>query len=129
MYNLKAEHHAVIQLRSQSFNIDNGSGTTIDEILASLPFAVKILDARVIYDEATDTSGVASANVKIGTAAGGAQIVAATALEVLKSVGDTLGLTLVEDEFAAGTEFFVRHTGIAATEAGKYTVQLWCALL
>lgn len=128
MYNLKAGHSPVLFLRSMEFNIDAGSGTTVDDVI-DVPYDIKILKAQIVYTEATDTSGVASANVKLGTAAGGAQIVAATALEVSKSVGDATALTLVSDPFElpANDEIFIRLTGIAATEAGKFRVQIWAS--
>lgn len=109
---------------TQIFNIDNGSGTTIDDVFYCA-HDTHIDSVYPVYTEATDTSGVASANYKIGTAAGGAQIVAATALEVLKSVGDAgTAATLVADRVAAGGTLFIRHTGIAATEAGQYKLRI-----
>ena len=109
---------------TQTFNIDNGAGATIDEVVICLPYAIEILHARIIYQEATDTAGVASANVKIGTAAAGEEIVAATAYEVSKAVGGYTAMTLVNPNVPANTGVFVRHTGIAATEGGQASVQI-----
>ena len=94
-----------------AYNIDNGSGTTLDYQLCNLPFDARIVDVRAIYSAATDSTGAASANFKLGITAGGATLVAATALEVSKAIGAT-------------TTLWVRHTGIAATEAGEYFVQV-----
>lgn len=129
MYLLRKEHDGVVVLRSKTFNIDNGSGTTDDDIMA-VPAGgpYKILSARAIYVEATDTAGAASANVKIGSAVGGAQHVAASALEVSKAVGSYTDLTIALDELIEDQMIAVRHTGIAATEAGQYYVQLTLAL-
>lgn len=107
--------------KSAVFNIDNGAGTTVDDvILAGLDFNIEILSAKLVYTEATDTAGAASANVKLGTTAGGVEVVAQTALSAAKAVGSTQTLTLVATRINSGTSLFVRHTGIAATEAGQY---------
>ena len=110
---------------SQTFNIDNGAGATIDEVLLSnLPADIEIISIKAVYQEATDTSGVASANFKFGTTVGGTEITAATALEVSKAVGATTPATLVVSRVAKGGFLSVRHTGIAATEGGQYKVQV-----
>lgn len=111
------------QVRSESFDIDNGAGTTIDRVLLRPSSAITITAARVVYDDAT-TGTVASATVKIGTTVNGAEIVAATALENSKAVGTATALTLVSGAVAADTPVIVRHTGIAATAAGRYVVEL-----
>jgi poly(3-hydroxyalkanoate) synthetase len=109
---------------TQVFNIDNGSGTTVDDQLLYCFNDVILVDAKVVYTEATDTTGAATANVKVGTTAGGAEVVTATNLAVSKAVGDTTALTLNLNFVAAGTTIRVRHTGRAATEAGQYYVAL-----
>lgn len=111
---------------SKEFNIDNGSGTTDDDLVLVPDKDIEIEHARIYYTEATDTSGVASANVKIGTTAGGVDIVAATALAVSKAIGSTTAMVIASGYVAAGELVFIRHTGIATTEAGKYRVQLRC---
>src|SRR5574340_501818 len=111
--------------RSKTFNIDNGSGTTDDDVLfADLDFDIEILAADVVYTVATDTTGAAGATISLGTTAGGVDVVAAVALTAAKAVGSTQALTLVATKIAAGTDLFARHTGIAATEAGEYYVQI-----
>lgn len=109
---------------TQIFNIDNGAGTTIDDVFYCVHDTF-IDSVYPVYAEATDTAGVASANWKIGTAAGGAQVVAATAYEVSKAVGaaGTAGV-LVISFVPAGTTLFVRHTGIAATEGGQAKIRI-----
>lgn len=113
----------VIVLRSIEFNIDNGAGTTLDDQLANLPFDAYVLDVRAIYTEATDTAGAASANFKLGVAAGGATIVAATALAAAKAIGATTPAAIVADYLPANTTLWARHTGVATTEVGKYYLQ------
>ena len=111
--------------RSVTFNIDNGAGTTVDDVIFSdLPSDAYVVEVNAVYVEATDTAGAASANFKLGTAAGGAQIVAATALEVSKAVGSATTTTLAAQRIAAGSALFARHTGIAATEGGQYYIQV-----
>ena len=113
--------------RSPIQNIDNGSGTTADHVIFSdLDVDAFVVHVRAVYTEATDTSGAASANFTLGSAAGGTQVVASTALEVSKAVGSATEATLVADgnRIAAGGALFARHTGIAATEAGQYYLQV-----
>lgn len=109
---------------SKEFNIDNGSGTTDDDIIMVAPRAIVITDVRAVYTEATDTAGAASANFKLGTAVGGTQIVGATALQVSKAIGSSTAATITAGAVASGGMVAVRHTGIAATEVGKYRVQI-----
>jgi hypothetical protein len=103
--------------RSQVINIDNGSGTTIDEVLLnSGPTGIRLLRAYALYNEATQT--VAAGNFKLGVAVGGATLVAATAYTNDQAIGvKTEGVVLV-DVVAPNTTLWVRHTGIAATATG-----------
>lgn len=107
-----------------TFNIDAGAGTTEDDAsVGPFPFDCFITDARAVYTVATDSAGAASANWKTGVTAGGATLVAATALEVSKAVGGyTSGIPLAV-LVPANTTIFTRNTGVAATEAGNYFVQ------
>lgn len=110
------------------FNIDNGSGTTADDAsIGPFPFDCFIILARAVYTVATDTAGVTTANFKTGITAGGATLVAATALEVSKAIGAyTDGIPLAV-AVPANTTIWTRHTGVAATEAGNYYV--WYGIL
>jgi hypothetical protein len=67
---------------------------------------------------------VAGASVKVGTTVGGVDLVAATNLENSKAVGTATALALASAAVAANTPICVRHTGIAATAAGKYRVHI-----
>jgi len=109
--------------RSVWFNLDNGSGTTIDDVLMTPTSAITITAARIIYVDAT-TGTVAAGNAKIGVTLGGAEVVAATAYENSKAVGSTTAMTIVAGAVAAGTSVFVRHTGVAATAAGQAVVEI-----
>jgi hypothetical protein len=110
--------------RSVWFNLDNGSGTTIDDVLLSTSVPITILAARIVYVDVTSGT-VAAGNAKIGTAVGGAEIVAATAYGNSKAVGTTTELTLVAgaNRISSGS-VFVRHTGVAATAVGQAYVEI-----
>src|SRR6185369_12950743 len=86
-----------------AFNIDNGAGTTADVQLCNFPFDCYIQSVRAIYSEATDTTGAASANFKLGVAAGGSTLVGATALEAAKAIGDYTAATITLDLLPANT--------------------------
>lgn len=108
-------------VRSQFFNLDNGAGTTVDEpLFNSGTKGARILRVYAVYGEATQT--VASANFKLGSAAGGAQFVAATAYVNSKAVGDVTEATLVTDVIPPSTTVFVRHTGVAVTQTGTASI-------
>lgn len=110
---------------TENINIDNGAGTTADYLLLVPDKDIIVESARIIYTAATDTAGVASANVKIGTTVGGAEVVAATALAVSKAVGSYTALVLTAaTRVPANGMLIVRHTGIAITEGGEYKVQV-----
>lgn len=104
--------------KSQSFDLDNGAGTTVDETLMRLPFAVTLRAARIVYDDAT-TGTVAAGNIKLGGSVGDGAYIAATAYENTKAVGTSTACTILTSAVAANQALFVRHTGVAATQAGK----------
>ncbi len=109
--------------RSVWFNLDNGNGTTIDDVLMKPTTAITITAARIIYVDAT-TGTVAAGSAKIGTTLGGAEIVAATNYENTKAVGTSTEMTIVDGAVAAGESVFVRHTGVASTQAGQAVVEI-----
>jgi hypothetical protein len=109
--------------RSVWFNLDNGAGTTIDDVLLTPTTAITITAARIIYVDATSGT-VAAGNAKIGVTLGGAEVVAATAYENAKAVGTTTAMAIVAGAVAAGTSVFVRHTGVASAAAGQAVVEI-----
>ena len=109
--------------KSVWFNLDNGSGTTIDDVILVPQEAITIINAKIVYVDAT-TGTVAAGNVALGTTVGGAEVVAATAYENSKAVGSTTSMTLVNPLIPAGTPLIARHTGVAATAAGQAFVQV-----
>lgn len=111
--------------RSVWFNIDNGSGVTIDDVILYSAQPVKIVSARIVYVDAT-TGTVAAGTVGIGTTVAGVELVAATAYENTKAVGTVTALTLKAAAafVAANTPVIVRHTGVATTAAGQSVVEI-----
>lgn len=112
----------VLTARSQFFDLDNGAGTTIDALLIRHPRPIAITACRIVYQGAT-TGTVAAGNAKVGITVGGAEVVAATAYANTVAVGTTTAMTLVAGKIAAGTPVLVRHTGVAATQAGEAVVE------
>jgi hypothetical protein len=111
--------------RSVWFNLDNGAGVTIDDVILYVSQPIAIKSARIVYVDAT-TGTVAAGNVSIGTTVGGVDLVAATAYENTKTVGSITALTLTAAaaRVAANTMIIVRHTGIAVTAAGQAVVEV-----
>ena len=112
---------------TQFFNLDNGSGTTVDEpLFRTGARGGRLVRVYAVYGEASQT--VAGGNFKLGVAAGGATLVAATAYEDSKSVGDSTAATILVDRIPANTTVFVRHTGVASTQTGTATIVVeWVA--
>ena len=108
---------------SESFNLDNGAATTIDRVLMRNSKALKLYAARIVYEDAT-TGTVAAGTIQLGLTVGGATLIAATAYENSKAVGAATTLTLLITDVAADTPLFVRHTGVAATQAGQAHLEL-----
>ncbi len=112
-------------IKSRLFNIDNGSGTVINDAMYYCTQPVQVLSAKALYT--TETAGtVASATVSVGTTVAGVELVATTALENSKTVGAVTALTLTAAaaKVAANTMITACHTGIATTALGEYYVLL-----
>jgi hypothetical protein len=109
--------------KSVWFNLDNGAAATVDDVIIRPATAITITAARIVYVDAT-TGTVAGGTAQIGTAVGGAQIVAATNYENTKAVGSSTAMTIVSGSVAANTPVCVRHTGVAATQAGQAYVEI-----
>lgn len=111
--------------RSVWFNLDNGAGTTIDDVILYCAQPVSIKAARIVYVDAT-TGTVAAGTAQIGTTVAGAEIVAATNYENTKAVGVVTAMTLTAAaaRVAANTPIIVRHTGVAVTQAGQSVIEI-----
>jgi hypothetical protein len=113
---------------SESFNLDNGAGTTVDRVLMRHSKALQLYSARIVYDDATSGT-VAAGSIQLGVAVGGATVIAATNYENAKAVGSTTSLTLLLTTVAADTPLCVRHTGVASTQAGQAHLELEYAVM
>lgn len=124
---VKPNYHGVHVARSKAFNLDNGAGTTADDVLiAPQPRPIKIVRARIVYTDATSGT-VAAGNARIGTTVGGSEVVASTAYENAKAVGTKTDMTLVSAAAAkipANAAVHCRHTGVAVTQAGEAYVEI-----
>lgn len=109
-------------VKSEAFNLDNGSGTTIDAILIRPARDILVTACRIVYEDAT-AGTVAAGNARVGTTVGGSEIVASTAYTNSATVGSTTAMTIVAGNVSAGTPVLVRHTGVAATVAGEAVVE------
>lgn len=109
--------------RSRSFDLDNGAGTTVDDVMLRPSTAITITAARIVYSSVTSGT-VAAGSAKIGTTVGGAEIVAATNYENAKAVGTSTAMAIVSGAVAANTPVIARHTGVAATQAGEAYVEI-----
>lgn len=114
---------SLVLAKTMRFDLDNGAGTTIDDVVLRPDVAITITAARIVYTDATSGT-VAAGNAKIGTTVGGAEVVAATAYENAKAVGTKTDMTIVAGAVAAGAPVIVRHTGVAATQAGQAYVEI-----
>ncbi len=110
--------------RSVWFNLDNGAGTTIDDVILYCSQPISIKAARIVYVDAT-TGTVAAGTAGIGTTVAGVELVAATNYENTKAVGVVTAMTLKAAAafVAANTPIIVRHTGVAVTQAGQAIVE------
>lgn len=111
--------------RSKAFNLDNGAGATLDDVILRHSQPISIKAARIVYSDATSGT-VAAGSVAVGTAVGGAQLVAATNYANAQAVGAQTALTLTTaaQRIAANTPICVRHTGVATTQAGEAYVEI-----
>lgn len=99
------------------------SAADSEQVVFHAVTASQILEAGILWNEATGASGAAEGDITIGTASAGAEIVAATSYGVSKATGTYDALTLVTGVLAAGTSVFASHDQ-AAGAAGTYYLQL-----
>lgn len=105
----------VVEVRSDLITIDAADSE-------SVPFhavtASEVLEAGILYNEASETSGAATGDITIGTATGGGQIVAATSYTTATATGTYTALSIVSGALAAGTSVFVSHDDAGASVPG-----------
>lgn len=107
--------------RTPVIDIDNGAGVTIDYAFPAPSGGIVITGVRAV--EVEETSGtVAAGTFQVGSSLGGTQIVAATAYSNALAVGGFVSGS-IGTASQAGT-IYIRHTGVAATAAGKVVIEI-----
>src|SRR3990167_2784857 len=94
------------------------SAADSEQVVLHAKAALTITKAYLLWNEATAASGAAEGDITIGTATGGAEIVAATAYTVSKATGSVSNLTIASGAVAINTSVFASHdqaTGAAGT--------------
>jgi hypothetical protein len=106
----------VVEVRSALFTIDAADS---EQVIFHAVTACQILEAGILYNEATETSGAATGDITIGTTTGGDELVTATSYEVAKATGYYKALTLkLSGALAAGASVFVSHDDAGSTIPG-----------
>ena len=85
--------------------------------------ACEILEIGIVYNEATAASGLEGGDFTVGTASGGAEVVAAYTYTASQASGVYIALTLVSGVLAAGTSIFCHHD-VASGAAGTFFLQM-----
>ena len=106
----------------QSLLIDISAADS-EQVIFNAVTACEILEAGIIYNEATETSGAAEGDVTIGTTTGGDELVEAYSYKAAQASGTYAALTLVTGALAAGDSVFVSHDQ-ADGAVGTVQVQL-----
>ena len=110
----------VVTVRSALIDL---SAADSEQVIFHAVTAAEVIEAGLIYEEATETSGVQSGDITIGTATGGGQIVAATSYANSQASGAYQALTIAAGALAAGTSVFVSHDD-SGEDVGTARVQL-----
>ena len=95
------------------------SAADSEQVVFHAVASVEITELGILWEEATGASGAAEGDITIGTATGGAEIVAATSYIVSKATGAYDALSAAEFTLAAGDSVFMSHDQ-AAGAAGTY---------
>jgi hypothetical protein len=117
---LGGQSGGIVIVTSALFDI---SAAASEQVLYHAVTADEILEAGIIWNEATGASGAAEGDITIGTTTGGAEVVAATSYTVSQATGSYVPLTLVDGTLAAGDEVFASHDQAASAD-GTYFLQL-----
>lgn len=110
----------VVIVTSELYDI---SAAPSEQVVFSAVTACEILEAGLIWNEATAASGAAEGDITIGTATGGAQLVTADGYDVSQATGAYQALSLVTGVLAAGAELFASHDQATGAD-GTYFLQL-----
>jgi len=106
----------VTMVKSVKFDISAGDS---ESVIFHAVTACEILEIGIVYTEDTAASGLEGGDLTVGTASGGAEIVAAYTYTASQTAGTYIALTLVSGVLAAGTSVFAHHD-IASGAAGEF---------
>ena len=110
----------VVVVTSELYDIDQAAS---EQVVFNAVTACQILEAGLIWNEATGASGAAEGDITIGTATGGGELVTADGYDVSQSSGAYQALTLVTGVLTAGQSVFASHDQAAGAD-GTYFLQL-----
>ena len=101
----------------------DASGNDGEQVIFNAVTASEVIEAGLIWEEATDTTGSEAGDVAIGTTTGGVDIVANTAYGVSQASGAYQALTITDGGLDAGDSVFASHDDSGA-EVGTFRFQL-----
>ena len=116
--NAQLANGGTIVVRSDLFDISAADSEQV--IFNAKKGAATITAAYLVWQEATGASGAAEGDITIGTASGGAQVVAAAAYTVSKATGSVSALTLVSGALAADASVYASHDQAASADGTYY---------
>ena len=107
----------IVMVKSLLYDISLAAS---EQVIFNARTACEVLEAGLIYNEATETSGAAEGDITIGTATGGGQIVAATPYVAAQATGSYQALVIAAGALAAGTSVFASHDQAASAVGTCY---------
>jgi len=110
----------IVVVKTQLFDI---SANDAEVVVFHAVTACEILEIGIVYNEATAASGLEGGDLTIGTASGGAEVVAAYTYTTSQASGTYIALTLVSGVLAAATSVFAHHD-IASGATGTFFLQM-----
>lgn len=108
--------------RSALFDI---SAADSEQVVLYADRPLLITAAFLLWNEATAASGAAEGDITIGTATGGAEIVAATAYGVSKASGSRQVLSIVDGAVALDGSVFASHDQAPSAAGTYFLVLVW----
>jgi hypothetical protein len=110
----------IVTVRSPLIDIGEAD---VEHVIFNAVTACEVIEAGLIYEEATVTSDADEGDITIGTVSGQGEIVAAAAYAVSQASGAYQALVIADGDLAAGDSVFASHDE-AANAAGTVRVQL-----
>lgn len=110
----------VVDVKTELFDI---SANDFETVVFHAVTACEILEIGLLWNEASGASGLEGGDLTIGTASGGAQIMAAYTYLPSMASGTLTAMAIVSGALAAGTSVFAHHD-IASGAAGTFFLQM-----